>query len=373
MTKVDCILQNAIVVTMDEDFRLFPNGSIAVKGDEIVAIGDTQEIIETYAAKDVLDCSGKAVIPGLINAHTHTSMTLLRGLTDDQRLDVWLLGYMMPVEREFVSPDFCKLGTLIACAEMIRGGVTCFADMYYYEEFVAEATAEAGMRAICGQTVLKFPSPDADSYEDSLKSARDFIKAWKDHDLIIPSIAPHSAYTTTEDILRECAEISLEFDTPLQIHIAETLQEQDQWRESNDMPVVPWLKKLGLFEAKVIAAHCVHIDEGEIHTLEHSQAGISHNPSSNLKLSSGFAPVEPMLNSGLNVGIGTDGPASNNDLDMFEEMRLASFVAKVTTGDPTALPARTTFAMATIIGAKALHIDHLTGSIEVGKKADLAV
>jgi len=373
MTKVDCILQNAIVVTMDEDFRLFPNGSIAVKGDEIVAIGDTQEIIETYAAKDVLDCSGKAVIPGLINAHTHTSMTLLRGLTDDQRLDVWLLGYMMPVEREFVSPDFCKLGTLIACAEMIRGGVTCFADMYYYEEFIAEATAEAGMRAICGQTVLKFPSPDADSYEDSLKSARDFIKAWKDHDLIIPSIAPHSAYTTTEDILRECAEISLEFDTPLQIHIAETLQEQEQWRESNDMPVVPWLKKLGLFEAKVIAAHCVHIDEGEIHTLEHSQAGISHNPSSNLKLSSGFAPVEPMLTSGLNVGIGTDGPASNNDLDMFEEMRLASFVAKVTTGDPTALPARTTFAMATIIGAKALHIDHLTGSIEVGKKADLAV
>lgn len=373
MTKVDHILQNAIVVTMDGEFRLFPNGSIAVKGDEIVAIGDAQEILETYEAKDVLDCSGKALIPGLINAHTHTSMTLLRGLTDDQRLDVWLLGYIMPVEREFVSPDFCKLGTLIACAEMIRGGVTCFADMYYYEEFVAQATAEAGMRAICGQTVLKFPSPDAESYEDSIKSAREFLQAWKDHDLIIPSIAPHSAYTTTEDILRECAEISLEFDTPLQIHIAETLQEQEQWRESNDMPVVPWLKKLGLFEAKVIAAHCVHIDEGEIHTLEHSQAGVSHNPSSNLKLSSGFAPVEPMLTSGLNVGIGTDGPASNNDLDMFEEMRLASFVAKATTGDPTALPARTTFAMATIIGAKALHIDHLTGSIEVGKKADLAV
>lgn len=373
MSKIDQLIVNAIVVTMDEDYRILQDGAIAIKDDEIVAIGESDQITASYESDRVLDCAGQALIPGLINAHTHAPMTLLRGLNDDQRLDVWLLGYMMPVEREFVSPDFCKLGTLIACAEMIRGGITCFADMYYYEDTVAQATADAGMRAICGQTVLKFPSPDAESYEDSINSARSFIETWKDHDLVIPSIAPHSAYTTTEDILRECAEIALEFDVPLHIHIAETSQEQDQWRETHDMPVVPWLKKHGIFEAKTIAAHCVHVDEGEIHTMEHSRTGVSHNPSSNLKLASGFAPVQEMLSSGLNVGIGTDGPASNNDLDMFEEMRLASFVAKATTGDPTALPARTTLAMATIIGAKALHIDHLTGSIQVGKKADVVL
>ncbi len=373
MSKIDQLIVNAIVVTMDEDYRILQDGAIAIKDDEIVAIGESDQITASYESDRVLDCAGQALIPGLINAHTHAPMTLLRGLNDDQRLDVWLLGYMMPVEREFVSPDFCKLGTLIACAEMIRGGITCFADMYYYEDTVAQATAVAGMRAICGQTVLKFPSPDAESYEDSINSARSFIETWKDHDLVIPSIAPHSAYTTTEDILRECAEIALEFDVPLHIHIAETSQEQDQWRETHDMPVVPWLKKHGIFEAKTIAAHCVHVDEGEIHTMEHSRTGVSHNPSSNLKLASGFAPVQEMLSSGLNVGIGTDGPASNNDLDMFEEMRLASFVAKATTGDPTALPARTTLAMATIIGAKALHIDHLTGSIQVGKKADVVL
>jgi 5-methylthioadenosine/S-adenosylhomocysteine deaminase len=373
MPKANLILSNATVVTMDHQYRIFPEGSVAINEDRITAIGPTSEILASYASDDVHDCHGKVLIPGLINAHTHAPMTLMRGLTDDQRLDVWLLGYMMPVEREFVSPEFCQLGTKIACAEMIRGGVTCFVDMYYFEESVARAAAEVGLRAICGQTVLKFPSPDAESYEDSLGSARSFIKNWKDHPLIMPAIAPHSAYTCTEDILLSCIDLAREFDVPILIHIAETRQEEEQWRESYDMPLVPWLKKLNLFDAKVIAAHCVHVDSGEIHTLEHVSAGIIHNPSSNLKLASGFAPVVEMLSAGLMVGIGTDGPASNNDLDMFEEMRLASFIAKAITNDPTALPARTTFAMATIMGAKALDIDHLTGSIEVGKKADLAL
>jgi 5-methylthioadenosine/S-adenosylhomocysteine deaminase len=300
-------------------------------------------------------------------------MTLMRGLTDDQRLDVWLLGYMMPVEREFVSPEFCELGTKIACAEMIRSGITTFVDMYYHEEAVAKAAAETGMRAICGQTVLKFPSPDAESYEDALNAAREYIEVWKDHPLIIPAIAPHSAYTCTEDILLACRDLAVEFDIPIIIHIAETRQEEDQWREEYDMPVVPWLKKLGLFDAKVIAAHCVHVDTGEIHTLEHNAVGVIHNPSSNLKLASGFAPITEMLSVGMHVGVGTDGPASNNDLDMFEEIRLASFIAKAVSYDPTALPARTTFELATIQGARALKIDHLTGSIEPSKRADLAL
>jgi 5-methylthioadenosine/S-adenosylhomocysteine deaminase len=329
------------------------------------------DILAAYPKAERFDCGGKALTPGLINAHTHAPMTLLRGMADDLRLDVWLLGYMMPVEREFVTPEFCRLGTLIACAESIRSGVTCFADMYYFEEAVAEAVAQAGMRAVCSQTVLKTPSPDAASYEDSLESARTYISRWKDHPLVVPSVAPHAPYTCTPEILQACTDLAVEFDVPLHTHLSETLDEVAQWRELYDMPVIPWVKKQGLLEAKVLAAHCVHIDDGEIHTLEHAGVGVAHNPSSNLKLSSGFAPVVEMLEAGLNVGIGTDGPASNNDLDMFEEMRLASFVAKAVSGDPTALPARQAFEMATHMGARALHLGHLTGSLEPGKRADL--
>jgi len=371
MADVDLILTNAIVLTMDRDYRIFAPGAVAVAGMGIAAVGPEHDILAAYPKAERFDCGGKALTPGLINAHTHAPMTLLRGMADDLRLDVWLLGYMMPVEREFVTPEFCRLGTLIACAESIRSGVTCFADMYYFEEAVAEAVAQAGMRAVCSQTVLKTPSPDAASYEDSLESARTYISRWKDHPLVVPSVAPHAPYTCTPEILQACTDLAVEFDVPLHTHLSETLDEVAQWRELYDMPVIPWVKKQGLLEAKVLAAHCVHIDDGEIHTLEHAGAGVAHNPSSNLKLSSGFAPVVEMLEAGLNVGIGTDGPASNNDLDMFEEMRLASFVAKAVSGDPTALPARQAFEMATHMGARALHLGHLTGSLEPGKRADV--
>jgi 5-methylthioadenosine/S-adenosylhomocysteine deaminase len=371
MADVNLILTNAIVLTMDRDYRIFAPGAVAVAGMGISAVGPEPDILAAHPKAKRFDCGGKALTPGLVNAHTHAPMTLLRGMADDLRLDVWLLGYMMPVEREFVTPDFCRLGTLIACAESIRSGVTCFADMYYFEEAVAEAVAQAGMRAVCSQTVLKTPSPDAASYEDSLEAARTFITRWKDHPLVIPSVAPHAPYTCTPEILQACADLAVEFGVPLHTHLSETLDEVEQWRELYDMPVIPWVKKQGLLEAKVLAAHCVHIDDGEIHTLEHAGAGVAHNPSSNLKLSSGFAPVVEMLEAGLNVGIGTDGPASNNDLDMFEEMRLASFVAKAVSGDPTALPARQAFEMATCMGARALHLGHLTGSLEPGKRADL--
>ncbi|HMV28026.1 MAG TPA: amidohydrolase family protein, partial [Anaerolineales bacterium] len=278
---------------------------------------------------------------------------------------------MLPVERQFVSPEFVRLGTLIACAEQIRSGVTTFNDMYFYEDDIAQATADAGMRAVCGESVMKYPAPDAASYDDSLAYAREFIKKWKGHPLIVPAIAPHAPYSTNPEIIRACVDLAKEFDVPLHIHISETAFEVENMRKEQGMPVVPYVKKLGLFEAKVIAAHCVHIDTGEIRTLQHYKAGVSHNPSSNLKLASGFAPVQKMLEDGLNVGIGTDGPASNNDLDMFEEVRLASFVAKAASNDPTVLPAATALTMATRLGAQALHIGHLTGSLEVGKRADL--
>ena len=369
--NIDTLFTNAIVLTMDEKLTQYDPGALAVNGDSIVAVGFEADLKKEYSAKETIDCGGKILMPGLINAHTHVPMTLVRGLADDLRLDVWLMGYMLPVERQFVSPEFVRLGTLIACAEQIRSGVTTFNDMYFYEDDIAQATADAGMRAVCGESVMKYPAPDAPSYDDSLAYAREFIKKWKGHPLIVPAIEPHAPYSTNPEIIRACVDLAKEFDVPLHIHISETAFEVENMRKEQGMPVIPYVKKLGLFEAKVIAAHCVHIDTGEIRTLQHANAGVAHNPSSNLKLASGFAPVAKMLADGLNVGIGTDGPASNNDLDMFEEVRLASFVAKAASNDPTILPAATTLTMATRLGAQALHMGHITGSLEVGKRADL--
>ncbi len=367
----DILFTNAIVLTMDEEFHQYEPGAVAVLGNQILAVGYEQELVSKFQAKTTMNCQGKVLMPGLVNAHTHVPMTLLRGLSDDLRLDVWLLGYMMPVEREFVSPDFVNLGTRLACLELVRSGVTCFADMYYFEEDVAKATAEIGLRAVCSQTVMKFPTPDARFFEESLAMARDFIQRWKGHPLIVPSVAPHAPYTCTPEILRATAELAVEYDIPLHTHLAETAIEVENSREEHGMSVIPYVKQHNILDAKVLAAHCVHIDEGEMHTLLHHNAGVAHNPSSNLKLASGFAPVRKMLELGLNVGIGTDGPASNNDLDMFEEVRLAAFLAKSVSSDPTALPAHLALSMATRLGAKALHLGDITGSLEPGKRADL--
>jgi 5-methylthioadenosine/S-adenosylhomocysteine deaminase len=369
-TRCDLLLTNAHVLTMDDEFTVYTPGSVAIGDGRILGIGSIES---EYEPRDTLDCRGRVVMPGLVNAHTHAPMTLLRGLADDLRLDVWLMGYMMPVEREFVRPDFVALGTKLACAEMIRSGTTCFADMYYFEDSVAEATAASGLRALCAQTVLKFPSPDAASFEDALARAREFIVRWSGHELILPAVAPHAPYTCTTEILRSCAELACEFDVPLHTHLAETSFEVEQSRREHGMPVVPWVRKQRLFDARVLAAHCVHVDEGEIRTLKDAGAGIAHNPTSNLKLGSGVAPIVKMLDLGAAVGIGTDGAASNNDLDMFEEMRLAALLAKGVSGDPTALPARQALAMATRVGARALHCDAIIGSLEPGKRADLIV
>ena len=370
MPRCDCLLTNATVLTMDERFAIHASSGVAIAGDSIAAVGAAAL---AYDAGEIVDCRGRVVMPGLVNAHTHVAMTLLRGLADDLRLDVWLMGYMMPVEREFVTPDFVRLGTKLGCAEMSRAGVTCFADMYYFEEAVAEAAAGAGVRALCGQTVLRFPAPDAASFEDALVRARDFIARWRNHALIVPAPAPHAPYTCTPEILRGCAELAAEFDVPLLTHLSETALEVEESRRVNGMPVIPWVKKQGLFDAKVVAAHCVHVDDGEIRALKNFNVGVAHNPTSNLKLGAGVAPVARMLELGVDVGIGTDGPASNNDLDMFEETRLAALLAKGIGGDPTALPARDALALATRGGARALHLAHLTGSLEPGKRADLIV
>jgi 5-methylthioadenosine/S-adenosylhomocysteine deaminase len=370
--QVDLMLVGGVVVTMNERFDVHSQGAIAITGDTLVAVGEAAEIGGIYEAEETVDCSGSVLIPGLINAHTHVPMTLLRGLNDDLRLDVWL-GYLMPLEREFVTPEFVYLGTQLACAEMIRSGVTSFADMYYFEDTVAKATAEIGMRGLLGQTILIFPSPDSESYEEGLILCRRFIEKWIDHPLIQPAVAPHAWYTATPELMMACADLARGCDVPLHTHISETTLEVENCREDHHMPVVPWLSNQGILRTKLLAAHCVHIDKGEMYQLEKAGAGVAHCPTSNLKLASGIAQVAEMIEAGLNVGVGTDGPASNNDLDMFEEMRLAALLAKTTSNDPTTLPARKAIELATISGARALHMGDITGSLEPGKKADLAV
>lgn len=373
MKECNTILKNALILTMDNNCTQYQQGAVAINDGAIVAIGPEDAILKSWNGKDIIDCQGKVLMPGLINTHTHVPMTLLRGLANDLRLDVWLMGYMMPVEREFVSPEFVRLGTQMGCAEMIRSGVTTFNDMYYFEDEVATATAEIGMRAVVGQTVMKFSAPDAASYDDSLDLSIELIKKWKDHHLIVPAIAPHAVYTCPAEVLEAVVEIAKQYDATVHFHVSETADEVVNMRKQSGMPVVPYIKKLGMLDTKLIAAHCVHVDDGEIRTMRRAGTGIAHNPSSNLKLASGFAPTARMMEMGAKVGIGTDGAASNNDLDMFEEMRLASLIAKPVAGDPTVLPARQVLEMATRIGAEVLHLDHITGSLEVGKRADIIV
>ncbi|MEO1162280.1 MAG: amidohydrolase family protein [Chloroflexota bacterium] len=373
MIHADYILTHGIIVTMNATYDIIHDGAVVITGSDITAIGQTDSILAEYDAEEIIDCTDQYIIPGLINAHTHVPMTLLRGMADDLRLDVWLMGYIMPVEREFVSPEFVKLGTTLACAEMIRGGTTTFSDMYYFESDIAEATAKAGMRALLCESILKFPTPDAATYEDSLAYTREFISEWRDHPLIKPTVAPHAPYSNTEETLSQSAQLAKELDRPLMIHIAETRREVDDSLEQYGKTVVPWVKDQGILDVPIIAAHCVHIDEHEMRMLKKANGSVAHCPSANLKLASGIAPIAQMLELGLNVAIGTDGPASNNDLDMFEEMRLAALIAKVNPHDPTALPAKTAFQMATINGACALGMENITGSLEVGKRADVVV
>ncbi len=370
---IDTLLSGGTVVTMNDDGRVIPNGAVAIRGREIVAVGSAEELAEQYLASETVDCSGCAIIPGLINAHTHVPMSLLRGLVADVQLDVWLLGYMFPVESKFVSPEFSYIGTQLSCAEMIRSGTTTFVDMYFYEDEVARAADEAGMRAICGQSVMRFPTPDAASYDKGLEYTRSFMEKWRGHDRIIATVAPHAPYTCTDEIYRRAAALAREFDTPLITHLSETARENTESLQERKMSPVAYTESVGAFSGKAIVAHCVHTDERDWAILTKHGVGAAPCPSSNLKLASGIAPFAGMLQAGVNLGIGTDGPASNDDLDLLTEVHLAAMLPKGVSGDPTIVPARQALALATSLGAKAVHLDHLVGTLEPGKRADIVV
>jgi 5-methylthioadenosine/S-adenosylhomocysteine deaminase len=371
--NADLLIRGGTIVTMDAQERVLENAAIAVRGDQILAVGPIVEITKLYRPSKTIDAAGKLILPGLINTHNHAPMVLFRGIADDLALMDWLTGYIFPAEARNVNADFVRWGTLLACAEMIRSGTTTYADMYYFEDTLAEATRQAGMRAVLGETILDFPSPDHKTPQEALAYTERFIKKWKGDPLIHPAVAPHAPYTVATEILKACAALAGRYDVPLITHISETQDEQRQIREKYGKTPTRFLDDLGVLSARVLAAHCVWIDDQDLEILVRRQVGLAHNPESNMKLASGAAPIVKMLKAGARLGLGTDGAASNNDLNMFEAMDLASKLQKFHLADPTALPAREVVRMATSSGARALHMEKEIGSLEAGKKADIII
>src|SRR3977135_2290607 len=372
--KVDMLVAGGTVVTMNAERRIIEDGAVAVNGDAIVAVGSRANMEAKYVAAQSINAGGKLVLPGFINGHTHVPMTLLRGLRDDVTLGEWLRKYIFPAEAKNVTEEFVRWGTRLAAAEQIRGGVTTFADMYYFEDAIAEETKAAGMRGVLGETVLDFPAPDNKSNSAMLEYTEKFLKRWQGDALIHAAVAPHSIYTCSQKTLQDAAALARKYGAPILIHVAEMKKELDDSRAKNGTTPVQYLDKIGILGPDVVAAHCIFVDDTDRKLLAEKQVGCVHNPSSNMMLASGVAPVVEERAAGVAVGLGTDGPAgSNNDLDLMEEMDLAAKLQKITKMDPQALGAKAVVEMATIEGARALHMEKEIGSLEAGKKADLVL
>ena len=371
---VDLVVSGGIVVTMDPARAIEPDGSVAVRGDSIVAVGPRAQIETRYRGAQVIDARGHLVLPGFINGHTHVPMTLFRGLHDDVTLNDWLYKYIFPAEAKNVNEQFVRWGTRLAAAEQIRAGVTTFADMYYFEDAIAEETKAAGMRGVLGETFIDFPAPDNKSEAEMLAYTEKFLKRWQGDPLIHAAPAPHSSYTCSKKTLQDAAALARKYHAPILIHMAEMKKEWDDSKKVNGTSPTQYLEKIGVLGPDVVAAHCIFVDEADRKLLAERGTGCVHNPSSNMMIASGVSPVPEMRAAGVAVGLGTDGPAgSNNDLDLMEEIDLAAKLAKVSKMDPLALNAKAVVEMATIDGARALHMDKEIGSLEVGKKADLVL
>src|SRR5882672_7106585 len=368
----DLLITGGIVVTMDGPRSILDNGAAAITGDLIVAVGPRADIEAKYDAKQTIDAKNSLVLPGFVNGHTHVPMTLFRGIHDDVTLNDWLYKYIFPAEAKNVTEEFVRWGTRLAAAEQIRSGVTTFADMYYFEDAVAEETKAAGMRGVLGETFIDFPAPDNKSFSTVLAYTENFLKKWQGDPLIHAAAAPHSIYTCSQKTLQDSAALARKYHAPIMIHTAEMKKELDDSQKQNGMSPVQYLDKVGMLGPDVVAAHCIFVDAADRKTLADRHVGCVHNPSSNMMLASGVSPVPEMRAAGVAVGLGTDGPAgSNNDLNLMEEMDLAAKLAKISKMDPLALNAKAVVEMATIDGARALHLDKEIGSLEPGKKADL--
>jgi 5-methylthioadenosine/S-adenosylhomocysteine deaminase len=368
---VSLVIVARTVITENAAHDVLSPGAVAVNGTDIVAVDRPDAIAARYAPAATIDASDQIVLPGLVNTHTHAPMVMFRGLADDLALMDWLQKYIFPAEAKTVTPEFVRIGTRLAALEMIESGTTTYADMYYFEEEIAKATREAGLRGVLGETIIGFPVPDAKTPADGLARTERFIQAFRNDPLITPAVAPHALYTNDRTSLLACTALARKYGVPIIIHVGETEDELKDAEKKYQTTPVQYLESIGFWGQRTLAAHGVWVNDEDIRILKRRGVGVAHNPESNMKLASGTAPVAKYLAAGVALGLGTDGAASNNDLDMFEAMRQASFLAKLATRDPTAVPAATALELATIGGARALGMEKTIGSLEPGKRADL--
>lgn len=372
-TTADLIVLGGTIVTMDQDRNMIEDGAIAVKDGKILSIGKARDM-RRMPAKQTINAAGKVIIPGLINTHTHIPMVLFRGISDDLDLNDWLTKYIFPAEAKNVDEAFVRAGTRLGLAEMIRGGTTTYCDMYYFEDAIADETKKAGVRGVLGETIIDFPVPDNKTWPAALAYTERFIRKWQNDPLIVPAVAPHAPYTVSKEHLLEARDLSNRLKAPLLIHLAEANTETEfiQQKHQGQRPI-EFVEKIGFFNDRTIAAHVVQANDAELDLLKKHDVGIGHCPQSNMKLAAGTAPVPAMLRKGLRLGLGTDGAASNNDLNLWEEIDTAAKLHKLVSGDPKTLSAVEAFSLATIGGARALHMEDLIGSIESGKRADIVI
>jgi len=370
---VDLLVVGGTIVTMDQERRVISDGGIAVSQGRIVAVGPRAEIERDYTSRQRINTAGKVITPGLINGHTHVPMVLFRGLADDLDLQEWLTKYIFPAEAKNVTEEFVRVGARLGLAEMIRGGTTTYCDMYYFEDAIADETAKAGVRGVLGETIIDFPVADNKTNAEGMAYVEKFVTRWKGHALIIPAIAPHAPYTVSEQHLKAVRAFADRTGAPIVTHVSETKKELDDSLKDKGASPVAYLDRIGFLNNRVIAAHVVWPQGSDIEILARRGVGVVHNPQSNMKLASGVAPIPKMMTENVLVGLGTDGAASNNDLNMWEEMDTVAKLHKVFSGDPKVISAQQAFELATIRGAAALHLEKDIGSLEKGKRADILV
>jgi 5-methylthioadenosine/S-adenosylhomocysteine deaminase len=367
----DLLVVGGTVLTMEPDAEPIKSGAVAVADGRIAAVGPAEELLEMSPSGDVLNAGNCLVLPGLVNTHSHLAMTLLRGIADDIPLMQWLESHIWPAEKEHMTRESVRLGTELAAAEQLLAGVTTTTDMYFFGDEVSTVLADAGMRAVVAESLIGFPTPRCATTGDMLSKQRELIEAFLDHPLIIPSVAAHSPYSVAAADLVAEAELAEEYEVPMQIHLAETAWEVEKLLQEKGLSPVAYLADLGLLSERIVAVHCVHVSPEDIELLAEFESGVSHNPVSNLKLASGISPVPALLEGGVRLGLGTDGAASNNTLDLLRDMQLAALLHKGTSADPTVLPARTMLELATSGGAQILGLGSRIGTLTEGREADL--
>ncbi|MGD8844067.1 MAG: amidohydrolase [Desulfobacteraceae bacterium] len=373
VNQADKLITNGMVMTVDAQGTIIENGAVAITGSKITAVGAASDL-RACRSKEIIDAAGKLIMPGLVNGHTHMPMSLFRGLADDLPLEQWLQETIFPAEAQFITPANVRMGTLLSAAEMLLSGITTCCDGYFLADHIAHTVSDSGLRAVLGQGVIDFPAPGVPDPNKNVATAADFVRDWQDRSsLITPSIFCHSPYTCASETLKAAKEAANELGVLFQIHTAETRFEERQCRQAHGCSPIQYLDQLGVLDHKTILVHAVWVDERDILTMARHHVGVVHCPESNMKLASGIAPVPRMLRQGVDVGLGTDGCASNNDLDLLGEMDTTAKLHKVTQSDPTAMNAETVVRMATVQGARILGLDHIIGSLEAGKEADLII